>query len=124
MSASLFETLGVAPALGRAFTRDDVVRSFLNLRRINLGFVPADVVMLSVTPRNPRPDINLWMAEFLRRVEALPDVDAAGVVYLRPLALGPIGQEAGLILEGQPPTMETTRRNPALNYERTASSSC
>ena len=101
-----------------------VVRSFLNLRRINLGFVPADVVMLSVTPRNPRPDINLWMAEFLKRVEALPDVDAAGVVYLRPLALGPIGQEAGLILEGQPPTLETTRRNPALNYERTASSSC
>ena len=94
-----------------------VVRSFLNLRRINLGFVPADVVMLSVTPRNPRPDSKLWMAEFLKRVEALPDVDAAGVVYLRPLALGPIGQEAGFILEGQPPTLETTRRNPALNYE-------
>jgi hypothetical protein len=57
------------------------------------------------------------MAEFLRRVEALPDVDAAGAVYLRPLALGPIGQETGLILEGQPEGLETTQRNPTLNYE-------
>ncbi len=57
------------------------------------------------------------MAELLRRLEALPDVDAAGAVYLRPLALGPIGQETGVILEGQPVVLETTRRNPALNYE-------
>ena len=94
-----------------------VVRSFLNLQRINLGFVSADVVMLNVTPRNPRPSVQQWMAEFLRRVETLPDVDAAGAVYLRPLALGPIGQEAGIILEGQPVVLETTDRNPALNYE-------
>ena len=94
-----------------------VVRSFLNLQRIDLGFVSTDVVMLNVTPRNARPSVQQWMAEFLRRVEALPDVDAAGAVYLRPLALGPIGQETGIILEGQPVVLETTRRNPALNYE-------
>jgi len=57
-----------------------VVRSFLNLQRINLGFVAADVVMLNVTPRNPRPSVQQWMAEFLRRVETLPDVDAARAV--------------------------------------------
>ncbi len=94
-----------------------VARSFRNLQRINLGFVAADVVMLSVTPRNPRPDVQHWMTELLSRVEALPDVDAAGAVYLRPLALGPIGQEAGVILEGQPLALDTTRRNPALNYQ-------
>jgi predicted permease len=94
-----------------------VVRSFINLQRIDLGFVSANVVMLNVMPRSGPPSVNTWMAEFLRHVEALPDVDAAGVVYLRPLALGPIGLEAGVILEGQPVVLDTTRRNPALNYE-------
>jgi predicted permease len=94
-----------------------VVRSFINLQRIDLGFVPTDVVMLNVTPRTAPAGVNTWMAEFLRRVEGLPDVDAAGAVYLRPLALGPIGQETGVIVEGQPVVLETTRQNPALNFE-------
>ncbi len=94
-----------------------IVRSFVNLQRIDLGFVSTDVVMLNVTPRHAPAGVNRWIAEFLSRIEALPDVDAAGAVYLRPLALGPIGQEAGLILEGQPVVLETTRRNPTLNYE-------
>lgn len=89
-----------------------VVRSYINLQRIDLGFVASDVVMLNVTPRHAPSGVNKWMAEFLRRVEGLPEVDAAGVVYLRPLALGPIGQEAGVIVEGQAVVMETTRRNP------------
>ena len=94
-----------------------VVRSFINLQRINLGFVPADVVILNVTPRQAPAGVNQWIAEFLRRVEALPDVEAAGAVYLRPLALGPIGQETGIILNGQSVVLETTRQNPALNFE-------
>jgi putative ABC transport system permease protein len=47
----------------------------------------------------------------------LPDVEAAGAVYLRPLALGPIEQEAGVILEGQPETRQAERQNPTLNYQ-------
>ncbi|MGH9374304.1 MAG: ABC transporter permease, partial [Vicinamibacterales bacterium] len=94
-----------------------VVRSFINLQRIDLGFVSTDVVMLNVSPRIAPSGVNKWMAEFLGRVETLPDVDAAGAVYLRPLALGPIGQETGVIVEGQPVVLETTRRNPTLNYE-------
>ena len=94
-----------------------VVRSFINLQRIDLGFVSSDVVMLNVTPRAAPGGVNAWMAEFLRRVEAVSEIDAAGAVYLRPLALGPIGQEAGVIVEGQPVVLETTRRNPQLNYE-------
>jgi len=94
-----------------------VVRSFINLQRIDLGFVPTDVVMLNVTPRSAPAGVNKWMAEFLRRVEALPDVDAAGAVYLRRLAPGPIGQETGIILDGQPVVPETTRQNPTLNFE-------
>ena len=94
-----------------------IVRSSINLHRINLGFEPGGVVMLNVTPRHAPAGVNQWMAEFLRRVEALPDVDAAGAVYLRPLALGPIGEETGIILDGQPVVLETTRQNPALNFE-------
>jgi predicted permease len=94
-----------------------VVRSFVNLQRLDLGFVSANVVMLTVTPRSAPAGVNNWIADFLRRLEARPDVDAAGAVYLRPLALGPIGQETGIILEGQPAVLETERRNPTLNYE-------
>jgi predicted permease len=94
-----------------------VVRSFVNLQRINLGFVPADVIMLNVTPPNAPAGVNQWIAEFLKRIEALPGVDSAGAVYLRPLALGSIGQETGVILNGQPVVLETTRQNPTLNFE-------
>jgi putative ABC transport system permease protein len=94
-----------------------VVRSFMNLRRTNLGFVPSQVVMLNVDPRDPRPTTNQWIDEFLRRVGALPDVEAAGAVYLRPWALGPIGQETLVLLEGQPDTAEARQQNPLLNYQ-------
>jgi putative ABC transport system permease protein len=94
-----------------------VLRSFVNLRRIDLGFVPSNVLTMNVGPRNPKPSTNEWMNELVRRVEALPDVEAAGAVYLRPLALGPIGQETSVILEGQPDTPEAARLNPVLNYQ-------
>ena len=45
------------------------------------------------------------------------DVEAAGAIYLRPLALGPIGQETSVVLEGQPDTPAAARQNPALNYQ-------
>jgi putative ABC transport system permease protein len=94
-----------------------VARSFINLRNIDLGFVPSQVVTMTLEPRDPKPSINEWMDELLRRVNALPKVDAAGAVYLRPLALGPIGQEAAVLLEGQPDTRQAERQNPTLNYQ-------
>lgn len=94
-----------------------VVRSFVSLRSIDLGFTPANVLAMNVGPRNPQPSANQWVEALLRRVEALPDVEAAGAVYLRPLALGPIGQESSVVLEGQPDTPAAARQNPALNYQ-------
>jgi putative ABC transport system permease protein len=94
-----------------------VVRSFVNLRSIDLGFAPANVLAMNVGPRNPQPSANQWVEALLQRVEALPDVEAAGAVYLRPLALGPIGQETSVVLEGQPDTPAAARQNPALNYQ-------
>jgi putative ABC transport system permease protein len=94
-----------------------VVRSFVNLRRIDLGFVPSNVLTMNVSPRDAKPSANEWMHELLGRVSALPDVEAAGAVYLRPLALGPIGAESGVILEGQPDTQQSARLNPTLSYQ-------
>ena len=94
-----------------------VARSFVNLRRIDLGFTPANVLTMSVAPRAATPSINEWVHELLRHVEAIPDVEAAGGVKLRPLALGPIGAETWVILEGQADTPQSARTNPILSYQ-------
>jgi putative ABC transport system permease protein len=94
-----------------------VVRSFINLRSIDLGFVPSNVLTMNVGTRDAKPSANEWMREVLARVSALPDVEAAGAVYLRPLALGPIGEESSVILEGQPDTQQSARLNPTLSYQ-------
>jgi hypothetical protein len=94
-----------------------VVRSFMNLRSTDLGFLRAPVVTLTLGPRDPKRSPNEWMDGLLRRVNALPEVEAAGAVYLRPLALGSMGQETSVILEGQPATREAERQNPTLNYQ-------
>jgi putative ABC transport system permease protein len=61
------------------------------------------------------PLSNRDMRDLLARIEARPSVQAAGAIYLRPLELGPIGQETGVRLEGQ--TDAASRRNPALNFQ-------
>jgi putative ABC transport system permease protein len=94
-----------------------VVRSFVNLRSIDLGFVPANVLTMNLEPRDPKPSANEWMRELLARVTALPEVDAAGAVLLRPLALGPIGAESTVLLEWQPDTPAQRRLNSTLNYQ-------
>jgi putative ABC transport system permease protein len=94
-----------------------VVRSFVNLRQIDLGFEPSNVLAMNVAARNAKPSPNEWMHELLARLARLPDVKAAGAVYLRPLALGPIGAESWVILDGQADTPGQRRLNPALNYQ-------
>lgn len=93
-----------------------VVQSFARLRSIDLGFVPSDVFTMSVEPRIATP-VNAWFDRLLRRVAALPDVEAAGVITVPPLALGPIGQETWVLLEGQPETAAAIEQNPQLNYQ-------
>ncbi|HSC29210.1 MAG TPA: FtsX-like permease family protein, partial [Vicinamibacterales bacterium] len=94
-----------------------VVRSFVNLRSIELGFEPSNVLTMNVAFRDAQPSANDRMHELLARVSALPDVEAAGAVYLRPLALGPIGAESRVILEGQQDTPLAARLNPTLSYQ-------
>ena len=114
---SLLLTLQVGLSVALSVTAGLALRSFVNLRSLDLGFSPANVVVMNVQPRSPTPAANQWIDELLDRVRALPDIQAAGAVYLRPLALGPIGQETSVILEGQPDTPQAARANPALNYQ-------
>jgi putative ABC transport system permease protein len=94
-----------------------VLRSFIALRQIDLGFTPDRVLSLTVQPgRTDRPP-NEWLQDFLARVRALPGAEAAGAVYLRPLMLGPIGAGVRVFLEGQPQNREAADANPILNYQ-------
>jgi len=87
-----------------------IVRSFHALRQVDIGFDPADVLTMFVGPQ-----ANQQMHELLERLEALPAVQSAGAIYLRPLELGPIGQETTARLEGQ--TAESATENPTLNFQ-------
>lgn len=93
-----------------------VVRSFMNLRRVDFGFRPAGVVALHVETRS-RPATNQWISELLERVSRRGDVEAAGAVALRPLGLGAIGDERAIALEGQSNTEQDTQKNPLVNYQ-------
>jgi len=94
-----------------------VVRSFIELRQTNLGFLADRVVSMTVQPGSTRRPPNEWLQDVLTRVRALPGVDAAGAVYLRPLLLGPIGDGVRVYLEGQPLDRESADRNPGLNHQ-------
>jgi predicted permease len=115
---SLVVVLQVGFSLALMVTAVLVLRSFVNLRRIDLGFQPDRVLTMNVQPRGIESQkMNAWARELIDRVKALPGVEAAGGVYLRPLALGPIGQETWVLLEGQADDAETRRRSPTLNYQ-------
>ena len=114
---SLLLSIQVALAVLLLVAAGLVLQSIVNLARIDLGFSPSSVIALDASPRGTTRPANEWMADVIDRVSKLPDVEAAGAVLLRPLALGPIGQETDAVLEGQPDTPESRRGNPALNAQ-------
>jgi predicted permease len=101
-------TLQIGLAVTLLLAAGLVVRSFHNLRRLDLGFDPTDVLTMKVNPRNPGLPQNVWFEELLAQVSARPGTVAAGAVSLRPLALGSVGQGSWFALEGQPATPEGT----------------
>lgn len=94
-----------------------VVRSFVELRGTDFGFTSARVVSMTVRPGAATAVPNRWLQEVLTRVRAMPGVESAGAVYLRPLLLGPIGDGVHVYLEGQPLTQRTSDSNPGLNHQ-------
>ncbi len=94
-----------------------ITRSYANLRQLDLGFDPHNVVTLHIEPQQRAIAQNEWMRELLTRVEAIDAIDEAGAILLRPLALGAVGSDTLVMLEGQSLTVSSARANPGLNYQ-------
>jgi putative ABC transport system permease protein len=96
-----------------------VIRSFVELQRTDLGFRPDNLLTFRLTLYGQKyPEPHRWATLFrtvLERTEALPGVEEAGVVLLRPLS-GPIGWDYDFTIEGQSQTEQAT--NPSSNHER------
>jgi putative ABC transport system permease protein len=93
-----------------------ILRSFLNLSRVNLGFDTQNVLTMQLRlsgSKYSKPEVR---REFYRalteRLEAQPGVVAASAVLLRPLD-GEVGWETHFALAGQSP--ETIDQNPVAN---------
>ena len=114
---SVLVVVQVAMAVVLLVTAGLVARSFQSLRALDLGFVPDQVLSLQLDPRLEPLRANAWMGQLIDGLAAHPDAAAVGAVYLRPLALGPIGQGTTVVLEGQPDTPEQASANPLLNYQ-------
>jgi putative ABC transport system permease protein len=95
-----------------------VVRSFINMRSLDTGFTADGVLTFGIEPRGVEFNrLNRWVEEFTGQLLQIDGVESAGAIYLRPLALGPIGQESSVVLEQQPDDVATRRQNPTLNYQ-------
>jgi putative ABC transport system permease protein len=93
-------------------------RTVRALDQTALGFDPANLLALTVSPSVS--DLTRWRAfyEALEtRAAALPNVTAAGSVFLRPLS-GPIGLDSQPIFPGQDPrNAKAWGLNPIVNLE-------
>jgi putative ABC transport system permease protein len=96
-----------------------LVNSFAAVRQLELGFDPDRVLTLTVEPQvDGNARYRAVYESILRRVAVVPEVQALGAVYLRPLAHGPIGMDNGALIDGQHINQpETWRDNPTLNFQ-------
>jgi len=119
-----FVAVQVAMALALLIGAGLMVRSFANLMQLDFGFKPRGVLTLNVdVPDVAGPDrVKLipFFKTLLERIGAMPGVEAAGAIFLRPLEHAGIGLDGGVLIEGQrlgPDYSGDWDRNPAVNYE-------
>ncbi len=95
-----------------------ILRSFLNLSSVPLGFDPRGVLTMQLRPTGARYATPESRREFNRqlieRLEAQPGVVAASGVLIRPLE-GTVGWDYDFAAEGQ--AADEARRNPDANFE-------
>ena len=95
-----------------------ILRSFLNLSGVPLGFDPRGVLTMQLRPTGARYGTPEARREFNRqlieRLEARPGVVAASGVLTRPLE-GTVGWDYDFAAEGQ--AADEARRNPDANFE-------
>jgi putative ABC transport system permease protein len=95
-----------------------ILRSFVNLSRVNPGFDPGGVLTMQLRLTGAKYGMVDARREFFRqlieRLEARPGVIAASGVLIRPLE-GVAGWDTDIFFDGQSP--DDARRNPKANYE-------
>jgi putative ABC transport system permease protein len=95
-----------------------IVRSFLNLQQVPLGFDPRNVLTLQLSLQGQKyRDAGArrdFFQRLLERLEARPGVVAAGAVLIRPLE-GTVGWDMPFATAGQ--TLDEANRNAVPNYE-------
>jgi putative ABC transport system permease protein len=98
-----------------------MMRSFMKVSEVDLGFTPRNVLTLTVVlPDSAYPTIASkrgYFEQLLPRILALPGVESAGAIYQRPFSHGPIGMDSGIIIEGQPLESATFQKNPLVNWQ-------
>src|SRR5262249_4295449 len=95
-----------------------LLRSFLNLGAVDLGFLPANVLTMQLNPKGGAYDDPAARRAFFRqlveRLESRPGILAASAVLIRPLE-GTVGWDATYAAEGQPEA--EARKNAVANFE-------
>ena len=95
-----------------------VVRTVINVGRVDLGFQSAGVLSLNVSLSGKEQPIgNDAYRPVLDRIRAVPGIADAGAASVMPLSLGPIGSDSWILLEGQPNTPAAIAGNPFVNYQ-------
>ena len=96
-----------------------LVRSFVALRDAPLGFEAAHVLAFDAgASEKSYPELaqqRRYVEELVSRVQALPGVDSAAAVTLRPLWGSTVGMDWPFTIEGQ--SEKDAERNPLLNFE-------
>jgi putative ABC transport system permease protein len=95
-----------------------ILRSFVNLMRVPLGFDPHQVLSMQLRLTGAKyRDVTVrreFFRQLIERLEAQPGVIAASGVLIRPLE-GTVGWDFNYAVEGQ--AAEEARTNAAANYE-------
>jgi putative ABC transport system permease protein len=111
---SALAVVEIATALVLLIGAGLLVRSFIALGRVRLGFEPRQILALQIElPRakySQGPQVNAFYEQLISRVAALPGVETAA--SSSSLLLPSLPNSAGLMVEGRPPATGSGRNIP------------
>ncbi len=96
-----------------------ILRSFVNLSRLNLGFDPSHTLTMQLRLQGAKysnkPEARrAFFKHLIERLEAKPGIEAASAVLIRPME-GEVGWDTPFTLEGQ--SNEDAKKNRVPNFE-------
>ena len=96
-----------------------ILRSFVNLSRLDLGFDPSNTLTMHLRLQgakyNGKPEVRReFYRQLIERLEARPGIEAASAVLVRPME-GHVGWDVPFMLEGQ--SEADAKKNRVPNFE-------